>query len=267
MSNIKYANKTALWIIIINLAITVSCSFFPLVVGELTASLITSLIALYIAKQGQIKIPVARPKMKATLLCISIAITGFPIALFLNYLGTRLSGSGAAISENPYTLWQAIFVMAIFPAIAEEITFRGLLQGAFMKESVAYSVLFSSLYFAVIHSNISAALYAFFYGCLFAIIRIATENLIYTMIMHVSFNLLNVCLAYLGTDISLSSGWMIALSVFISLIFFIILGCFLYHNNISFNESKRPIKSIITTEGVVALGICFFIMITFTILR
>ena len=267
MSNIKYANKTALWIIIINLAITVSCSFFPLVVGELTASLITSLIALYIAKQGQIKIPVARPKMKATLLCISIAITGFPIALFLNYLGTRLSGSGAAISENPYTLWQAILVMAIFPAIAEEITFRGLLQGAFMKESVGYSILFSSLYFAVIHSNISAALYAFFYGCLFAIIRIATGNLAYTMIMHVTFNTINICLAYLCPNLNLSNGWIIALGVIIGLLFCLMLGLFIYHNDIHFNEEKRPIRDIVTAEGVVALGICFFIMITFTILR
>lgn len=115
--------------------------------------------------------------------------------------------------------------------LAEEITFRGLLQGAYMRESVAYSILLSSIYFAIIHMNISAVLYAFFCGCIFALIRIATNNLIYPMIMHSTFNIINVCLYY-SKGFSLSNIWVIVLGVLIGLLFCIILGCFIHHNNV-----------------------------------
>lgn len=267
MNTIKYANKTALWIIIINLVVAVICSFLPVMVGELATCLILSIFALIRAKKGQIDIPIGPPRLKVTFLCVAITVTGFPIALFLNYLGSRLTLGGAATGQMPYAFWQAILVSALFPAIVEEITFRGLLQGAFMKESAAYSILFSSLFFALIHSNISAVLYAFFYGCIFALIRLVTGNLAYTMIMHVTFNTINICLAYLCPNLNLSNGWIIALGVIIGLLFCLMLGLFIYHNDIHFNEEKRPIRDIVTAEGVVALGICFFIMITFTILR
>ena len=32
-------------------------------------------------------------------------------------------------------------------------------------------------------------------------------------------------------------------------------------------EEKRPIRDIVTAEGVIASGICFFMIITFTIMR
>ena len=142
--------------------------------------------------------------------------------MFLNYLGFRLGGAASG-TELSYNLWQAVLVIGILPAIAEEVVFRGLLQGAYMKESVFYSILFSSLYFSVVHMNISAVMYAFFYGCLFALVRIVTNNLVYTMIMHSLFNIINVCLYYCK-GFSFSDAWIIALSVLVGMLFCIILG-------------------------------------------
>lgn len=264
MSHIKSANKIALQLIVINLVVAVICSFLPSFIGEVSICLITSIYAVIKANKEQIEIPLSRPRFKVILICIAITVTGFPIAFFLNYLGSCLGGAASG-SELSYSLWQAILIIGIFPAITEEVTFRGLLQGAWMKESVAYSILLSSVYFAVIHTNISAVLYAFFYGCLFALIRIVTSNLAYTMIMHSVFNITNVCLYYYK-GFSLSDKWMIALGVLTGLLFCIILGCFIHYNNIRFTERKRPVKDFITYEGVIALGICFSLIIMFTLL-
>ncbi len=258
---IKSANRIALQIIIINLTMAVICFFLPSFVKEVCICITTLIYALIKANKGQIEIPVSRPRFKVSMICIAITVTGFPIALFLNYLGSCLGGAASG-SELSYSLWQAILIIGIFPAITEEVTFRGLLQGAWMKESVAYSILLSSIYFAVIHTNISAVLYAFFYGCLFALIRIVTSNLAYTMIMHSVFNIINVCLYYCK-GFNLSDKWIIALGVLTGLLFCIILGCFIHYNNIRFTECKRPVKDFITYEGVIALGICFFLIITY----
>lgn len=50
------------------------------------------------------------------------------------------------------------------------------------------------------HFSISAMMYAFFYGCIFGLVRVLTNNLVYTIIMHMGFNIINLGLVYIIDD-------------------------------------------------------------------
>jgi hypothetical protein len=91
-----------------------------------------------------------------------------------------------------------LLVIAVLPAIAEELIFRGILLKKLYESSnnKHYAVLISSLIFAAVHIQPLVILPMFFLGCILGYLYTKTNNIIYSMIFHFLFNASTILLGY-----------------------------------------------------------------------
>ena len=118
-----------------------------------------------------------------------------------------------------------------------------------MKVDMRAAVVISSLFFALLYFSLGSILYGFFYGCLFALIRIATGNMTY------SINAVNVMVAYMG--IFLILGWIVALLLMAELAEFITL-CILFFRKhpVELTGSGYKRHELVTKEGYMTMAVC-----------
>ena len=118
------------------------------------------------------------------------SLMGMPIHLILSSftvksedsLGTLdvFFGSGSLVS---------IITVGILPAIFEELLFRKFLIDRTIRYGEFISCAMSGIMFGLWHGNFQQFFFTFFVGVMFAFVYIRTGNVIYTMIMHASMNL------------------------------------------------------------------------------
>ena len=79
-----------------------------------------------------------------------------------------------------------LFVMALLPAIAEELFFRGALQKTILRTSGRpwLAILITAVIFALLHGSMFKILPIFTLGILLGIVYYVTRNLWYTIIIH-----------------------------------------------------------------------------------
>ncbi|MCL2755629.1 MAG: CPBP family intramembrane metalloprotease [Firmicutes bacterium] len=90
-----------------------------------------------------------------------------------------------------------IIIFAVFPAIWEELVFRGLIMGGLLKYGKATAVLISSLLFSLMHLSPAQTFYQFFFGAICAIIYLRTKNLTVPIILHFVNNALILTYTYI----------------------------------------------------------------------
>ena len=86
------------------------------------------------------------------------------------------------------TLVRTISV-GILPAVFEELLFRKFLIDRTIRHGEFISCAMSGIMFGLWHGNFQQFFFAFFVGVLFVFVYIRTGNIIYTMILHASMNL------------------------------------------------------------------------------
>ncbi len=127
--------------------------------------------------------------------CIKYIIIGIPIISVIQMIcsfAIEKMGVGVDVTETlglfNYTgklSTVLIFLqVAILPAIFEELFVRKGIVGILKKKGAIFTVIVSSLIFATIHMNLSQFIFAFLVGILFAIIRLKTNRMYPTMILH-----------------------------------------------------------------------------------
>lgn len=140
-----------------------------------------------------------RPYAAHIPLLIAAFFTLFSGALLLSILfggmdslggGTTAFEQGAQLS--PWRLLLAIPVVAVLPALLEELLFRGVLCAELDRRGALRTVLVSALLFALIHFDLANLPVYFFAGALFALVLYATDSLIATMLLHAAYNLLSL---------------------------------------------------------------------------
>lgn len=97
------------------------------------------------------------------------------------------------------SLPKALFVVAIIPAITEELTFRGVILTGYKKTSILVSVLMSSIYFGMMHFTITQLFYAIVAGIIFAIVVKVTQSIYAGILMHFIFNGTQITMAHFVT--------------------------------------------------------------------
>ncbi len=95
---------------------------------------------------------------------------------------------------------RTFLVMAIIPAIGEELFFRGILTRFLYKRthSILFSIVFTSVIFAYIHSNIFGLLSICLAGAILASIYYFTGSLWCSIAAHMAFNGTQILLAYMA---------------------------------------------------------------------
>ena len=95
---------------------------------------------------------------------------------------------------------KAFVVMAIIPAIGEELFFRGVMMRFARKnaKSMVFPIVFSAIVFAFAHSNIYGFASIFMAGVLLGVIYYVTGSLWCSILAHLFFNGLQIVLAYIA---------------------------------------------------------------------
>lgn len=114
-----------------------------------------------------------------------------PVVSLLNvitmlFTPNRVSGQINSMSDNSFLL--NLFLVAILPAVIEEITFRGIVYSGYRNSTIKRAMFASALLFGLFHMNINQFCYAFFMGIVFVLVREATGSMHSSMIMHFIFN-------------------------------------------------------------------------------
>ena len=256
---IRMADTSFLFCIIFEVVGIMTVMFIGTLGAQMAIYFMTMLFAVFMARKrrAEFTIPFEKPKVGTLLQSIGISVCGIPIALMLSALASLLSSAGADSSEDiaKYPVWLAIIACAIVPAVVEEYVFRGLIFGAYMKVDARAAVVISSLFFALLHFSLGSILYGFFYGCVFALIRLATGNMRYSMVMHLVFNAVNVAVSYAG--MIMIPGWFLIGAFVVGVIGFIVLCIFFFKKNpVELQVSGYKGRQLVTKEGYITMAVC-----------
>ncbi len=120
---------------------------------------------------------------------------GFGLALSVNYpiwfLSSLFESGGYTpdrapmYTENDLLTNIALFVAtAIFPAIFEEFAFRGVVLSRLKKYGTSFSLVVSSLLFALLHVQLTSVIFAFLVGIIMGFIYLKTKNIWIPVLVH-----------------------------------------------------------------------------------
>lgn len=99
-----------------------------------------------------------------------------------------------AIMEGAPGILSIILLMAVMPAICEELAFRGfILSGLNSKGKTGRAIVISSLFFGIAHGVIQQSLIATAFGTILAYIAIQTGSLLPCIAFHATHNTLGIC--------------------------------------------------------------------------
>jgi uncharacterized protein len=111
----------------------------------------------------------------------------------------------AFLSFETFGGFLIVFIlMAVMPAIGEELVFRGLIQNIFMKSygSEYLAIGFTAFWFALIHAQLTNFFALFFMGAILGYLYHWTKNLWVPILAHLFNNGLIVIISAMGT-----AGW------------------------------------------------------------
>ena len=146
--------------------------------------------------------PFGKMTFKRTVLVTGMGITGYPVAILLALpllviwmlVSPTLSDpSAGGLIEiiSQYPLWQTILVIAVTPAISEELLFRGAFMKGYAKK-IGKAIILSALLFAMLHRQVERLHITFLLGLYIGWVVLRTGNVIYGMIIHFINNAMSV---------------------------------------------------------------------------
>lgn len=164
---------------------------------------------------------ISSPTVKLIFIVIGLLIISFPIITFLAYINSFLK---ELIPNNTFILGEdetdkyqlavlstkgnvmlmlKLVVLAILPAIGEELIFRGAILTKIKQASnnEHFGVIVSALIFAGIHLQPTKLLPMIFLGLVLGYIYTRTKNILYPMLFHFLFNSTTIILAHIGLTI------------------------------------------------------------------
>ena len=139
------------------------------------------------------------------LVCLCLVGMGLSVLsnLLSGYLMDFLTALGVPYPEFPDTMELTatslvlnIISTAVFPAFAEEIIFRGYLQGALKPFGNGIAIVLSALLFGLFHGNIVQVPFAFLMGLMFGWLFASTGSIWPGVAVHFGNNLMSVLLDY-----------------------------------------------------------------------
>ena len=104
--------------------------------------------------------------------------------------------------DTPWDFIKTFTIMAILPAVGEEMTFRGVLMRFSAKRSrgIVFPILITSLMFAAMHGNITGLPSIFLAGVMLGVIYYLTGSLWCSIVAHMLNNGLQIILIYAFKD-------------------------------------------------------------------
>lgn len=182
--------------LIISFAIGLSGYQPPFVISALISQyglILLPAVLYFVFTKANVKETLRLKKVSGANIWLAIGLGFFiqPVMTFINLISQLFVTNYVAdylpeMMSLPFTL--LIFIMAVTPAIAEEITFRGIVLSNYKHQTVLAACIMNGLLFGMFHGNINQMAYAFFLGAVFCYVTHLTGSMIPAMIMHFVIN-------------------------------------------------------------------------------
>ena len=154
----------------------------------------------------------SKKKMKAGHLIVA-AIMCYSIVYVFNIVGGILTFIIGLFKQSEVTnsfvevsgsisIPTNLLLVVICSPILEELFFRKVLIDRTRKYGEGVSVVLSGLLFSLFHGNLNQAVYTFFMGCFLAFIYVKTNNITYSILLHMISNFIGSILANLVLKVS-----------------------------------------------------------------
>lgn len=176
---------------------------------------------------------------KILIICLFISVIClFAISPFINLIDTLYASWGYLPDPNPAylpnnigRLFVAFLIMAVMPAIAEELLFRGIiLKGLLNKFKPWIAIIISAFLFMLMHGSLQQTIYQFILGLVFGAIAYASGSIIYSIITHFFNNALVLILSYFAPSLitwTIEYTWLWVVFIIVLAILALILMWFL----------------------------------------
>ena len=220
--------------------------YYSVVILQLMIFLLPAALWCKFNGEGYIKgLRLRLPKPNSILLIFSSALLMISGGLMLSTLlggldslsqnfslyDTFISKTDGSIPSSMYLL----VAYAIIPAICEEFVFRGILCYEYENGGVLRAVIFSSLFFAMLHFNPVNILVYLFSGAVLAMVLYSSRSLIGAMLAHLIYNIFGLFGQRYMNLLYRSTG---STNFFLFLVMF----CFLLSGAVFCHEASRLYK-------------------------
>ena len=120
------------------------------------------------------------------------------IVTFLEQYGVQAPEMPDMMENTPTSLFLNLVVMAVLPALLEEMVFRGYILRALRPYGDAFAVIVSSFLFGLMHGNIEQIPFALIVGVALGWLVVRTDNIWLAVAVHFCNNALSVLMQYFG---------------------------------------------------------------------
>ena len=139
-------------------------------------------------------------KPSVVFLVILVAFLLIPVVTFINsisllFVENEVAPVMTTLNSLPFGL--GLLFIAIFPAVVEEFTFRGVYYHTYLQNGIWKGIFLSAFIFGLMHMNINQFSYAFVLGIFLALIVEATGSIFSAMLVHFIINGNSYVLSYL----------------------------------------------------------------------
>lgn len=168
--------------------------------------LIPALIYVAVTKQNLFRL-IRFQKMKLVTVLLLLVFT-YSILPFLSLINAVSMLFSTNVIESTIgnvvggSLFIGLLMVALMPAIVEEVTYRGIVYHSYRSERPIRGILMSGLIFGAMHMNFNQFCYAFLLGCIMAFVLEAADSILAPMIMHFIFNGNSVFILYIVPKIN-----------------------------------------------------------------
>ncbi len=186
---------------------------------------------------------------------------GFLNQAFANLLsGWGLKTSSVSVPlDNVYQYLLFTLLLAVIPAVSEELFFRGVFINGLSGVKTVSACLLCGLFFALYHCSATQFIYQFFYGFVLALLTVKTGSAIPSMLAHFINNFGVLSFEYFGVGIDFYNPFIIAGG----LIMLIIAVCILlFYPKIKKGETVKGEKGkLFFPFGFVGVVLCLVMII------
>ena len=223
-------------------------SFLDSATGVLLQTIVTDITLLLVFLFFNIKKDnkiIEKPKTNKIFIYILIAIVCFfAINPFLCCIDSLLLEWGVTLKEFPYTLTNknlvlSIFSFAILPPVFEELLFRGLIFKGLKKHGKVFSIMLTSIMFAIFHMSYQQLIYPILFSMLLSVIMYYENNIIYCIIIHAVNNFLSLMLAQFDITLFVQHWAFVLFAILLVVIYLVVVLYFVIKNNKA--QEKQPI--------------------------
>ena len=126
----------------------------------------------------------------------------YPTMLLISAFTATLTDSNLVLSDETIKILNNIgwfwgfLLLAVIPAVVEELICRGIIYGMARRHSIWLAFLFSIICFSMMHQNIDQLFYTILFGLATCFVREFTGSVFPCMLMHCTLNSVSVASIY-----------------------------------------------------------------------